>query len=341
METIRVDVENPYDVLVGPGLLAQSGAIIKDADSRIQKLLIVSDSNVAKLYKDSLAGVLREAGFEVFDFVFEAGEQSKNLETVGAILGVLAEKAFTRTDAVVALGGGVATDMAGFAASIFLRGIKVFQIPTSLLAQVDASVGGKTGVDLHEGKNLVGAFWQPSLVIADTKLLSSLDDMIFTEGMAEVIKYAFIWDEDFYKMLLNRVTKNSPELEKIVAHCIQIKADVVSQDEHDNGLRQLLNFGHTIGHVIEARSNFTVSHGFAVAKGMERISRGSPVHEELVQMLKLYELPCDDPISSDQIMAGIMNDKKKRGSSITAVVVNKIGKGELKPMPVEEFRNYL
>ena len=341
METINVKVQNPYDVLVGPGLLAQSGALIKDVDSRIQKLLIVSDSNVARLYKDKLAGVLREDGFDVFDFVFEAGEQSKNLETVSQILGQLAKSAFTRTDAVVALGGGVTTDIAGFSASIFLRGIKIFQMPTSLLAQVDASVGGKTGVDLPEGKNLVGAFWQPSLVIADTKLLSSLDDMLFTEGMAEVIKYAFIWDEDFYKMLLNRVTKNSPELEKIVARCIQIKADVVSQDEHDNGLRQLLNFGHTIGHVIEARSNFTVSHGFAVAKGMERISRGSPIHEELVQMLKLYELPCDDPISADQIMAGIMNDKKKRGSNITAVVVNKIGKGELKPMPVEEFRNYL
>ena len=198
METIRVDVENPYDVLVGPGLLAQSGALIKDVDSRIQKLLIVSDSNVAKLYKDALAGVLREAGFEGFDFVFDAGEQSKNLETVGAILGVLAEKAFTRTDAVVALGGGVATDIAGFSASIFLRGIKVFQMPTSLLAQVDASVGGKTGVDLPEGKNLVGSFYQPSLVIIDTDLLASLDDVIFTEGMAEVIKYAFICDKNLF-----------------------------------------------------------------------------------------------------------------------------------------------
>ena len=341
METINVKVQNPYDVLVGPGLLEKAGQLITGVDSKIQKLLIVSDSHGAPLYITELKTSLATAGFEVFDFVFEAGEQSKNLDTIGRILGVLAENAFTRTDAVVALGGGVATDMAGFAASIFLRGIKVFQIPTSLLAQVDASVGGKTGVDLPEGKNLVGAFWQPSLVIADTKLLASLDDGIFTEGMAEVIKYAFIWDEDFYKMLLNRVTKNSPELEKVVARCIQIKADVVSQDEHDNGLRQLLNFGHTIGHVIEARSNFTVSHGFAVAKGMERISRSSPVHDELVQMLKLYELPCDDPISADQIMAGIMNDKKKRGSNITAVVVNKIGKGELKPMPVEEFRNYL
>ncbi|MBR5402009.1 MAG: 3-dehydroquinate synthase [Treponema sp.] len=341
METIHVNVKDAYDVLVGPGLLAQAGKLIAGVDSKIQKLMIVSDSHVAPLYMSELKESLAAFGFEVFEFVFEAGEQSKTLQTVGDILGALAVAAFTRTDAVVALGGGVATDMAGFAASIFLRGIKVFQIPTSLLAQVDASVGGKTGVDLPEGKNLVGAFWQPSLVIADTKLLASLDDVLFTEGMAEVIKYAFIWDQAFYKLLLNRVIKNSPELEEVVARCIQIKAEVVSQDEHDNGLRQLLNFGHTIGHVIEARSNFTVSHGFAVAKGMERISRTSPVHDELVQMLKLYELPCDDPISADQIMAGIMNDKKKRGSSITAVIVNKIGKGELKPMPVEEFRNYL
>ena len=341
MKEIVVNVTNQYNVLVGPGLLAQSGNLIKESDNRIQKLMIVSDSNVAPLYMSKLRGTLEAAGFEVFEYVFEAGEQSKNLNTIGEILGALASTAFTRTDAIVALGGGVATDMAGFAASIFLRGIKVFQIPTSLLAQVDASVGGKTGVDLPQGKNLVGAFWQPALVLADTSLLSSLNDQVFTEGMAEVIKYAFILDKALYEKLMTRVTKDSPELEEVVARCIELKAEVVSQDEHDNGLRQLLNFGHTIGHVIEARSNFTVSHGFAVAKGMERISRGSPVHDALVQMLKLYELPFDDPINPDQIMAGIMNDKKKRGSNITAVVVNKIGKGELKPMPVEEFRNYL
>ena len=341
MKTINVKVENPYKVLVGLGLLGEAGRLIAESDNRIQKLMIVSDSNVAPMYMSKLRGTLEAVGFEVFEYVFEAGEQSKNLNTIGEILGELASAAFTRTDAVVALGGGVATDMAGFAASIFLRGVKVFQIPTSLLAQVDASVGGKTGVDLPQGKNLVGAFWQPALVLADTALLSSLSDQVFTEGMAEVIKYAFILDKALYEKLMTRVTKNSPELEDVVARCIELKAEVVSQDEHDNGLRQLLNFGHTIGHVIEARSNFTVSHGFAVAKGMERISRGSPVHEDLVQMLKLYELPYDDPISVDQIMAGIMNDKKKRGSNITAVVVNEIGKGELKPMPVEDFRNYL
>ena len=166
MEKINVNVAKPYDVLVGAGLLEETGKLIAGVDSKIQKLMIVSDSNVAPLYMTQLRGSLEAAGFEVFDFVFEAGEKSKTLNTVGDILGALAKAAFTRTDAIVALGGGVATDMAGFAASIFLRGIKVFQIPTSLLAQVDASVGGKTGVDLPEGKNLVGAFWQPSLVIA-------------------------------------------------------------------------------------------------------------------------------------------------------------------------------
>ena len=341
METIHVNVQKSYDVLVGTGLLTQSGKLIYEVDSRIQKLFVVSDSNVAPLYLEKLRDVLQSAGFEVFSFVFAAGEQSKNLETVSQILGQLAQNAFTRTDAVVALGGGVTTDIAGFAASIFLRGIKVFQIPTSLLAQVDASVGGKTGVDLPQGKNLVGAFWQPSLVIIDTSLLASLSDVLFTEGMAEVIKYAFICDINLFEKLQHKVSKTSPELESVVAQCVRIKADIVSQDEHDNDLRQLLNFGHTIGHVIEARSNFKVSHGFAVAKGMERISRKSDIHEPLVSLLKLYDLPCDDDITADQIIQGVMNDKKKRGGNITIAYVAKIGSGELRTMDLQEFKNYL
>ena len=341
MQTIHVNVQDSYNVLVGSGLLTQSGKLIHEADSRIQKLFIVSDSNVAPLYLEKLRDVLKSAGFEVFSFVFAAGEQNKNLETVGQILGHLAQNAFTRTDAIVALGGGVTTDIAGFAASIFLRGIKIFQIPTSLLAQVDASVGGKTGVDLPQGKNLVGAFWQPSLVIIDTSLLASLSDVLFTEGMAEVIKYAFICDINLFEKLQHKVSKTSPELESVVAQCVRIKADIVSQDEHDNDLRQLLNFGHTIGHVIEARSNFKVSHGFAVAKGMERISRKSDIHEPLVSLLKLYDLPCDDDITADQIIQGVMNDKKKRGGNITIAYVAKIGSGELRTMDLQEFKNYL
>ena len=341
MEKIHVKAEKEYDVLVGSGLLEKSGELITSTCSGIQKLLVVTDSNVSKLYMAKLRNSLEKAGFEVYEFVFAAGEQSKNLDTIAQVLGTLAVNAFTRTDAVVALGGGVSTDMAGFAASIFLRGIKVFQIPTSLLAQVDASVGGKTGVDLPQGKNLVGSFYQPSLVIADTSLLSTLNDDVFTEGMAEVIKHAFIRDEDLYKTLRQKVTKASPKLEQIVAQNIRIKAEVVSQDEHDNGLRQLLNFGHTIGHAIESQSNYTVPHGFAVAKGMERITRTSPIHDELVEMLKLYGLPYEDPITSEKIMQGVMNDKKKRGGKITIALVNKIGQGELKTIQIEELEKYL
>lgn len=341
MEKIHVKAGKEYDVLVGSGLLEKSGELIAGTSSGIQKLLVVTDSNVSSLYLGKLKKSLTDAGFQVFEFVFAAGEQSKNLDTIAKILGTMAVNAFTRTDAVVALGGGVTTDMAGFAASIFLRGIKVFQIPTSLLAQVDASVGGKTGVDLPQGKNLVGSFYQPSLVIADTSLLSTLDDNVFTEGMAEVIKHAFIRDESLYKTLRQKVTKSSPELEQIVAQNIRIKAEVVAQDEHDNGLRQILNFGHTIGHAIESRSNYTVPHGFAVAKGMERITRTSAIHNELVEMLKLYGLPYDDPITPDQIMQGVMNDKKKRGGKLTIALVNKIGNGELKTIQAEELGQYL
>ena len=341
MEKIHVKAGKEYDVLVGSNLLEKSGELITNTCSGIQKLLVVTDSNVEKLYLSKLKKSLTAAGFQVYEFVFAAGEQSKNIDTIAKILGMMAVNAFTRTDAVVSLGGGVTTDMAGFAASIFLRGIKVFQIPTSLLAQVDASVGGKTGVDLPQGKNLVGSFYQPSLVIADTSLLSSLDDDVFTEGMAEVIKHAFIRDESLYKTLRQKVTKLSPKLEQIVAQNIRIKADVVAQDEHDNGLRQLLNFGHTIGHAIESRSNYTVPHGFAVAKGMERITRKSPIHSEIVEMLKLYGLPYDDPITSEQIMQGVMNDKKKRGGKITIALVNKIGHGELKTIQIDELGQYL
>ena len=341
MEKIHVKAGKEYDVLVGSSLLEKSGELITGTCSGIQKLLVVTDSNVEKLYLSKLKKSLTDAGFQVYEFIFAAGEQSKNLDTIAKILGTMAINAFTRTDAVVALGGGVTTDMAGFAASIFLRGIKVFQIPTSLLAQVDASVGGKTGVDLPQGKNLVGSFYQPSLVIADTSLLSSLDDDVFIEGMAEVIKHAFIRDESLYKTLRQKVTKSSPELEQIVAQNIRIKAEVVAQDEHDNGLRQILNFGHTIGHAIESRSNYTIPHGFAVAKGMERITRTSPIHGEIVEMLKLYGLPYDDPITSEQIMQGVMNDKKKRGGKITIALLNKIGHGELKTIQIDELGQYL
>lgn len=341
MRRIKINAATPYEVLVGTDLLKDCGKYIKETGTKAEKLFLVSETNVAPLYLDKTKASLEEAGFEVVTFVFEAGEQSKNLTVISQMLGVLADNAFTRTDAIVALGGGVTTDMAGFAASIFLRGIKVFQIATTLLAQVDASVGGKTGVDLPEGKNLVGAFHQPSLVICDCDLLKTLSDDLFTEGMGEVVKYAFISDKDLYETLKVKLTKESENVEDVVARCVELKAYVVEQDEFDNGLRQTLNFGHTIGHVIERDSNFTKPHGFCVAKGMARISKTSPILPELIDMLKLYGFPYEDDITADEILSGIMNDKKKRGSKITVALVNEIGKCELKTMDISEFKRYI
>lgn len=341
MRRIKVKVRNGYVVMVGRDLLKDCGKFIQTGDTRIKKIFLVSETNVAPLYLEKTKKSLEDVGFEVVEYVYEAGEKSKNLSEIANMLGLLAENGFTRTDAVVALGGGVTTDMAGFAASIYLRGIKVYQIATTLLAQVDASVGGKTGVDLKEGKNLVGAFHQPSLVICDVDLLKSLSDEVFAEGMAEVIKYAFISDKDLYEKLKNKIDKNSPELEDVVARCVELKAYVVEQDELDNGLRQTLNFGHTLGHAIERNSNFTVSHGYAVAKGMAMISRKSPIYNELVDMIKLYDLPYEDDSTFEDLIGGIMNDKKKRGSKITVVLVNEIGKAELKTIEPNELKGYL
>lgn len=341
MRRIKVRVRHGYEVMVGKDLLKDCGKYINLTDTRISRIFLVSETNVAPLFLDKTVDSLKRAGYEVVTYIFEAGEQSKNLDEVAKMLGILAENRFTRTDAVVALGGGVTTDMAGFVASIFLRGIKVFQIPTTLLAQVDASVGGKTGVDLKEGKNLVGAFHQPSLVICDCDLLSTLNDTVFSEGMGEVIKYAFISDRKLYEKLKTRLTKTSDKLEDIVARCVELKADVVEKDELDNGLRQTLNFGHTIGHVIECKSNYTVPHGFAVAKGMALISRKSPIYNDLVEMLKLYELPYEDDITADEILDGILNDKKKRGSKITVAIVNEIGKCDLETIEATELTRYL
>ncbi len=341
MRRIKVKVRHGYEVLVGRGLLKDCGMYIKSGDTKTRKILLVSETNVAPLYKDIAKASLEKEGYEVTEYIFEAGEQSKNLDQVTKMLEILAGNAFTRTDAVVALGGGVTTDMAGFAASIFLRGIKVYQIATTLLAQVDASVGGKTGVDLKEGKNLVGAFHQPSLVICDVDLLKSLTDEVFAEGMAEVIKYAFISDADLYEKLKTKVTKDSPDLIDIVARCVELKAYVVEKDELDNGLRQTLNFGHTIGHVIERNSGYKIPHGYAVAKGMALISKKSRISKKLEEMLKLYDLPYEDPITPDELIAGIMSDKKKRGSKITIALVNEIGKCELKTIEPTEIKGYL
>ena len=269
----------------------------------------------------------------------------------------MAASALTRADIAVALGGGVTGDLTGFAAACYERGIPFVQIPTTLLSMVDASVGGKTAVDLPEGKNLAGAFHQPSMVIEDTDCLTTLSPETFTEGMAEVIKYAFIMDPELYEML-SEIAAQGKALDlqddidtvtKILRCCVKDKADVIAQDEHDNGRRQILNYGHTIGHVIERNSNFTLAHGVCVAKGMGIIAdacfKAGLTSEEtagsIKSLIRAYGLPAEDDITAEEAVSGAMNDKKKRGETISVILVNEIGKAEIKKMSPEEFTEFL
>ena len=353
MRTVRVNAASKsYDVLIGKNAVEALGEEAKKLCPGALKALIVSETNVAGYYLNKVRTELEKAGFEVTDYVFEAGEQNKNINEIAGMWNKMAEAGFTRTDFVVGLGGGVTTDMAGFAASTFLRGIKVIQLPTSLLAMVDASVGGKTGIDIPMGKNQVGAFWQPSLVLEDISFLKTLPDEVFTEGMGEVTKHAFIMDPDLLNKLeeANGDIRSDEELlEEIVCMNVSDKASVVGEDETDNGRRQTLNFGHTVGHVIERDSGFTKPHGVCVAKGMgiiidSCVRAGTLAPEDAERMknlLTLYKLPVSDDITPEAIVEGAMNDKKKRGDTLSVILVNKIGQAEIKKMNKEEFLKFL
>jgi len=353
MRTVHVSAASKeYDVLIGIDAVRSLGAEAKKLCPKALKALVVSETNVAPLYLDTVNDQLEGAGFEVTDYVFGAGEQNKNITEIAEMWNKMAEAGFTRTDIVIGLGGGVTTDMAGFAASTFLRGISVIQIPTSLLAMVDASVGGKTGIDIPMGKNQVGAFWQPTLVLEDISFLRTLPDDVFTEGMGEVTKHAFIMDLDLFDKLekANGSIRDDEELlEEIVYMNVSDKASVVGEDENDNGRRQTLNFGHTVGHVIERDSGFTKPHGICVAKGMGIImdacvragTLSAEDAEKMKDLLRLYKLPVSDEITPEAIVEGAMNDKKKRGDTLSVILVNKIGSAEIKKMTKEEFLEFL
>ena len=353
MRTVHVRAASKeYDVLIGSNAVTVLGEESKKVCPGALKVLVVSETNVARYYLDVVRSELEKAGFEVTDYVFEAGEQNKNINEIAGMWNKMAENGFTRTDFVVGLGGGVTTDMAGFAASTFLRGIKVIQLPTSLLAMVDASVGGKTGIDIPMGKNQVGAFWQPSLVLEDTSFLKTLPDEVFTEGMGEVTKHAFIMDVELFAKLEKangNIRDDEDLLEEIVCMNVADKASVVSEDETDNGRRQTLNFGHTVGHVIERDSGFTQPHGICVAKGMGIVidacvragTLDSGEAQKMKDLLKLYKLPVSDEITPEDIVKGAMNDKKKRGDTLSVILVNKIGNAEIKKMTAEEFLKFL
>ncbi len=331
---ININTNTPYNVYVEKGVLGKVGEILSTMYKAGTKVMIVSDSNVFPMYGARLTKSLNDKNFVVSSFVFEAGEQSKTGETVTKIYEALAENEFTRTDIILNLGGGVAGDMGGYAAATFLRGIDYVQVPTSLLAQVDSSVGGKTGIDLPFGKNLVGAFHQPKAVISDPDVLKSLPKTFFVDGMGEVVKYGCIADEKLFEDLESGVALRN--MEDTIIKCILCKKSFVEEDTADKGRRMILNFGHTFGHALEKLHGFSdLSHGRAVAVGMVMIASlgesmqktNEGVTNRLKDLLDRLELPTEDlNFTNDQILEATALDKKSDGKKINLIFISDIGK---------------
>ncbi len=331
--------ERSYPICIGQGLLGSVGERIRQKPAGA-RYAVISDDTVAALYGPALMASLHKAGLEGQLVTFPVGEEHKHLETITALARELAQRGFDRSDALIALGGGVVGDMTGFLASVYMRGIPFIQIPTTLLAQVDSSVGGKTGVDIPEGKNLVGTFYQPRAVFIDIDVLTTLPDNEYRGGLAEVIKYGMIVDADFFRFLQEQraaILALVPDvLEHMIKTSCEIKAGVVEADEREGNLRRILNFGHTIGHAVEAGSGYTLIHGFAVAIGMQAAAELAVLHGSadkdvalsLRDILKQYELPTTIPaaIQRETIHRYLLTDKKTIGGRVFFVLPEKIGR---------------
>lgn len=341
MRSVTVKTSATYEVLIGSGLLQKTGEAVKKVISPC-KAAIVTDSTVVHLYEETVRKSLTEAGFSVCTFVFPAGEASKNIHTLSHLLEFLAKEEMTRTDLIVALGGGVTGDLAGFGAAVYLRGISFVQIPTTFLAAIDSSVGGKTAVDLEAGKNLAGAFYQPKLVLCDTDVLQTLPEVVFADGIAEALKYGVLGDDALFEKIAGGDFRQ--DLEEIIETCVSMKRDVVEEDEFDTGKRQLLNLGHTFGHAIEQKSHFQMTHGHAVAIGMHLIAKAAEAKgiaekgtaAAIAKALEQNQLPKETTFSLAEVAEGTLRDKKRRGGTISFVFPKKIGACEIVKIPVEE-----
>ena len=342
MTTVTVRASRPYEVTIGRGLLDTVGRQAA-GQWKGRSAAVVSDSTVAPLYLNRVKDSLERAGFRVHSFVFPAGEDQKNGGTYLKLLEFLAARRLTRADGLIALGGGVVGDLAGFAAATFLRGIGFLQLPTTLLAAVDSSVGGKTAIDLTNGKNLAGAFYQPQAVLCDLDTLDTLPAEVFADGCAEVIKYGMIGDPALLARLETVDFRADPE--ELVARCVAQKRDLVEQDEFDTGARQLLNLGHTLGHGVEACSGYTVSHGRAVAIGMTLVTRAAvafgrcpaEVLPRLRRLLERYGLPDATAYSAQALYEKTLSDKKRSGDTISLVVPIAWGASQLVRIPVSDL----
>lgn len=346
MICIEVKASKTYPVLIGSGLLPQLGEHITQ-HCKAQKIAIVSDSNVFPLYGEIASKSLKDAGFQVFSFVFPAGEESKNAETYLQLLNFLAENQLTRGDCLVALGGGVVGDLTGFAAATYLRGIAYCQVPTTLLAAVDSSVGGKTAIDLPVGKNLVGAFYQPKMVLCDIDTLNTLPPDTFRDGCAEVLKYGVLYDESLWAHLAQHGLDFHKE--QVIARCVELKRDVVMEDEFDIGARMKLNLGHTIGHGVEAQSCFTVSHGKAVSIGMCIVARAAAAQgrcsqetcDQIVSVVSNFGLPTKTDYSAQALFTSALSDKKRTADHVDLIIPERIGFCAIAPTPLQELKSFI
>lgn len=346
MVKVRVKTSKPYDVLIGSGILKNAHEYIAEITSS-KRLAVITDDIVNSLYADTLIGVLEGAGFDICKYVFPNGEKSKNTVTYVNILNFLAENHLTRIDTVIALGGGVVGDMAGFAAATYLRGIRYVQIPTTLLSAVDSSVGGKCAVDLAAGKNLVGAFHQPSLVICDTDTLDTLKPEILSDGCGEVLKYGVLSTPE---LLVHLSEKGADfDREEVISTCVKLKADIVAEDEFDKGKRALLNLGHTTAHAIEKLSDFSVSHGSAVATGLAIIARicaaagmcDEDTARDVEAAVKKLGHSLNTVYTAKQMCDIILSDKKRRGSVIDFVCIRSVGDCFVKAVSVEDTEAFV
>ncbi len=336
-----------YKIEIESGLLDKAGERIAKV-ANPGRVAIVTDSNVAPLYADRIRKSIEKVGWETTVITVPAGERSKDKEQLFYLYGELLRFGVTRSDLLVALGGGVVGDLAGFAAATLLRGIPFVQIPTTLLAQVDSSVGGKVAIDLPEGKNLVGAFYQPKYVLIDPNCLNTLCNRVFSDGMAEVIKYAAIRDKELFHRLSNIHSRKDlmAQIEDVILTCLRIKQKVVERDTFDTGERMLLNFGHTFGHAIEKQYHYeTYTHGEGVAIGMvmacqfgeKRGITPKGTREKIEEILRNYQLPISADISADALLDAASVDKKSEGQKLHLILLSEIGNAEIVDIPKQEL----
>ena len=345
MKTIHVEASSGYDIIINTDGLQQLGEYMRRTLPATKKVLAVTDAAVNALYSDTVLESLRKSGFCTALHVIEnCCEKTKTLDTVEKIYESAERESLTRSDAILALGGGIVGDIAGFAASSYMRGIKFVQVPTTIIAQTDSSVGGKCGVNYRNIKNLIGAFYSPALVYTDTSLLRTLPDREKSAGMAEVIKYACISD----RLLFSELKSGLYEMQDIVSRCVSIKRDITEKDEHDMGLRHILNFGHTVGHALEECSHNELLHGEGVAMGMYAMARcgeklsitKSGTAEQIHDLCSQFSLCADIPSHLNYIDF-LSSDKKRTGDSIMAVFITEIGKSVIRNIKIHELAELL